>query len=128
MNTLLLAIVGLVAFVCVGGSRVPSVLRQNKDAIVGVAIGIVLGCVFGVRLEGIALGSGDGTVPGKCGTECEAKRLIKSEEKAAAAAAAAAEAEVPAADPFAKHPGSVFSGVTWAKSLFGLSGVKLTAD
>jgi hypothetical protein len=53
MNTLLLAVIALVAFIYCGGSRVPPVLRQNKDMILGVVGGLVLGSFFGLRLEGL---------------------------------------------------------------------------
>jgi hypothetical protein len=53
MNTLLLAVIALVAFIYCGGPRVPPVLRQNKDMILGVVGGLVLGSFFGLRLEGL---------------------------------------------------------------------------
>ena len=57
MNTLMLAVIALVAFICCGGSRVPPVLRQNKDMILGVAVGLVLCSFFGLRLEGVRVKS-----------------------------------------------------------------------
>ena len=123
MNTLLLAIVGLAAFVCVGGSRVPSVLRQNKGAIVGVAIGIVLSCVFGVRLEGLELGDGDGSNPGECGEECEEERLKKS----AAATEAAAHNEIQRDGDMPASSG-FFSQVSHtAGSIFGSQNNRVTS-
>jgi hypothetical protein len=53
MNTLMIAVIALVAFIYCGGSRVPPVLRQNKDMILGVVGGLVLGSFFGLRLEGM---------------------------------------------------------------------------
>ena len=53
MNTLMLAVIALVAFIYCGGSRVPPVLRQNKDMILGVLVGLVLCSFFGLRLEGL---------------------------------------------------------------------------
>jgi hypothetical protein len=53
MNTLMLAVIALVAFIYCGGSRVPPVLRQNKDMILGASVGLVLCSFFGMRLEGM---------------------------------------------------------------------------
>ena len=53
MNTLMLVIVAVVAFVYFGGSNVPSVLRKNKELLLGVVIGLFLCSFMGLRLEGI---------------------------------------------------------------------------
>jgi hypothetical protein len=55
MNTLMLAVIALVAFIYCGGSRVPPVLRQNKDMILGVVGGLVLASFAGLRLEGATM-------------------------------------------------------------------------
>ena len=54
MNRLTLILIALVAFTYFGGSYVPSVLKSNKQMLLGVVGGLVLGSFFGVRLEGIA--------------------------------------------------------------------------
>jgi hypothetical protein len=66
MNTLMLAVIALVAFIYCGGSRVPPVLRQNKDMILGVLVGLVLCSFFGLRLEGL-----DGDVVRVTAESCE---------------------------------------------------------
>jgi len=53
MNQLSLVIVALVAFTYFGGSYVPSVLKSNKQMLLGVVGGLVLGSFFGVGLEGM---------------------------------------------------------------------------
>ena len=53
MNQLSLVIVALVAFTYFGGSYVPKVLKSNKQMLLGVVGGLVLGSFFGVGLEGI---------------------------------------------------------------------------
>ena len=50
MNQLSLVIVALVAFTYFGGSYVPKVLKSNKQMLLGVVGGLVLGSFFGVRL------------------------------------------------------------------------------
>ncbi len=50
MNQLFLVIVVLVAFTYFGGSPVPNVLKSNKQILLGVLIGLVLGSFFGVRV------------------------------------------------------------------------------
>jgi hypothetical protein len=55
MNTLMIAVIALVAFIYCGGSRVPPVLRQNKDMILGVVGGLVLASFAGLRLEGATM-------------------------------------------------------------------------
>ena len=60
MNQLMLAVVVLVLFVYFGGSRVPSVLRQNKEMLLGVVVGLFLGSIFGFRMEGY---NGDDVLP-----------------------------------------------------------------
>ena len=55
MNQLMLIVVVLVAFVYFGGSKVPSVLKKNKEILLGLAGGLVLCSFFGLRLEGFRL-------------------------------------------------------------------------
>jgi len=50
MNQLSLVIVALVAFTYFGGSYVPSVLKSNKQMLLGVVGGLVLCSFFGMRL------------------------------------------------------------------------------
>jgi hypothetical protein len=52
MNQLMLLVVALALFVYFGGSMVPSVLRKNKEILLGVAVGLVLCSFMGMRLEG----------------------------------------------------------------------------
>ena len=52
MYQLSLVIVALVAFTYFGGSYVPSVLKSNKQMLLGVVGGLVLCSFFGVRLDG----------------------------------------------------------------------------
>ena len=60
MNQLSVVIVALVAFTYFGGSQVPNVLKSNKQILLGVLIGLVLGSFFGVRLvEGSGITFGD---------------------------------------------------------------------
>ena len=49
MNQLSLGIVVLIAFTYFGGSYVPSVLKSNKQMLLGVVGGLVLGSFFGVE-------------------------------------------------------------------------------
>ena len=53
MNQLFIGIVALVAFTYFGGSNVPNVLKNNKQILLGVLIGLVLGSFFGVSVEGL---------------------------------------------------------------------------
>jgi len=59
MNQLMLAVFALVAFTYFGGSKVPSVLRENKEILLGVLIGCLIGCVLGsggmMSMEGFKL-------------------------------------------------------------------------
>ena len=50
MNQLSLVIIALVVFTYFGGSYVPKVLKSNKQMLLGVVGGLVLGSFFGVRL------------------------------------------------------------------------------
>ena len=52
MNQLILLVIILVIFVYFGGSMVPSVLKKNKEMLLGVVGGLVLSSFFGMRLEG----------------------------------------------------------------------------
>jgi hypothetical protein len=53
MNQLMLLVVALALFVYFGGSNVPSVLKQNKELLLGVVVGLVLCSFMGLRLEGV---------------------------------------------------------------------------
>lgn len=48
----MLGLVLLVLFVHFGGSNVPKVLKDNKQMVYGVTIGLVLCSFFGVKVEG----------------------------------------------------------------------------
>ena len=56
MNTLMMVVVVLVVFCYFGGKYCPSVLKKNKEMLLGVAGGLVLCSFFGLRLEGLDLG------------------------------------------------------------------------
>ena len=49
----MLGLVLLVLFVHFGGSNVPKVLKDNKQMVYGVTIGLVLCSFFGVNVEGL---------------------------------------------------------------------------
>ena len=53
MKGLLIGLVLLVLFVHFGGSNVPKVLKDNKQMVYGVTIGLVLCSFFGVNVEGL---------------------------------------------------------------------------
>lgn len=52
MNQLLLLVLTAVVFCYFGGKYCPSVLRQNKQILLGVGVGIVLCSFMDLRLEG----------------------------------------------------------------------------
>jgi hypothetical protein len=52
MNQLMFLVIVLALFVYFGGSMVPSVLKQNKEMLLGGAVGLVLCSFMGLRLEG----------------------------------------------------------------------------
>ena len=56
MKGLLIGLVLLVLFVHFGGSNVPKVLKDNKQMVYGVTIGLVLCSFFGVNIEGLISG------------------------------------------------------------------------
>ena len=49
----MLVVVALVALCYFGGNYCPSVLKQNKKMLLGVAVGLVLCSFFGMKLEGL---------------------------------------------------------------------------
>ena len=53
MNTLLIVIVAVVGFCYFGGNKCPQVLKDNKEMLLGVLIGLALCSFMGVRLEGL---------------------------------------------------------------------------
>jgi hypothetical protein len=63
MNMLMLVVVALVALCYFGGKFCPSVLRQNKEMLLGVAVGLALCSFFDMRLEGFVS-------PADCASQC----------------------------------------------------------
>lgn len=53
MNQVTLLVIILVVFTYYGGSNVPKVLKDNKELLLGVVVGLVLCSFLGMRLEGI---------------------------------------------------------------------------
>tara|TARA_Y100000817_G_C16568696_1_gene416557 strand:+ start:94 stop:270 length:177 start_codon:yes stop_codon:yes gene_type:complete len=54
MNQLMIIVLVLVLFVWFGGSKVPPLLKKNKDILLGIVLGLVLCSFLGMRLEGFA--------------------------------------------------------------------------
>ena len=52
MNTLMLVALAVVLFCYCGGKYCPAVLKQNKELILGVLVGMALCSFTGLRLEG----------------------------------------------------------------------------
>ena len=53
MNQFTLLVIILVVFTYYGGSNVPKILRDNKELLLGVVVGLVLCSFLGMRLEGV---------------------------------------------------------------------------
>jgi hypothetical protein len=53
MNPLMLLVIALVALCYCGGKLCPSVLRQNKEMLLGVAVGMALCSFMDLRMEGL---------------------------------------------------------------------------
>tara|TARA_B110000902_G_C13791372_1_gene392221 strand:+ start:26 stop:496 length:471 start_codon:yes stop_codon:yes gene_type:complete len=54
MNMLMLVLVALVALCYFGGNKCPKALKDNKEMLLGVLVGLALCSFMGLRLEGIA--------------------------------------------------------------------------
>jgi len=67
MNLLMLVALAVVAFCYFGGNNCPSVLRQNKEMLLGVLVGLVLCSFMGMRLEGVTNQSTDEPLPNLLG-------------------------------------------------------------
>ena len=63
MNTLMMVVVVLIVLCYFGGKYCPSVLKKNKELLLGVAGGLVLCSFFGLRLEGMGLEEGSAQPP-----------------------------------------------------------------
>ena len=50
----MLSIVAVAVFAYYGGASCPKILKDNKQMLMGVVVGLLLGSFFGVRLEGFA--------------------------------------------------------------------------
>ena len=55
MNQFTLFVIILVVFTYYGGSNVPKVLKDNKELLLGVVVGLVLCSFMGTRLEGLCV-------------------------------------------------------------------------
>ena len=53
MNMIMLLIVAAVVFAYYGGASCPKVLKDNKQMLMGVVVGLLLGSFLGVRIEGM---------------------------------------------------------------------------
>ena len=67
MNQLILIFLVFILFIYFGGKYVPSVLKKNKNLLLGVAGGLVLYSFYGMRIEGAGGWDDDATTPGSCG-------------------------------------------------------------
>ena len=56
MNNLMLVVLAVVAFCYCGDKYCPSVLKQNKQLVLGVLVGMALSSFAGLKLEGIVGG------------------------------------------------------------------------
>ena len=53
MNILLIILIAVVGFCYFGGNKCPKVLKDNKEMLLGVLVGLALCSFMGVNLEGI---------------------------------------------------------------------------
>ena len=81
MNQFTLLVIILVVFTYYGGSNVPKILRDNKELLLGVVVGLVLCSFLGMRLEGVGapLENGDGE-PAKAASEKQQPRETKEKK------------------------------------------------
>ena len=68
MNMMSLLLVAVVAFTYFGGQNVPKVLKDNKQMVLGVFVGVLLHQFMGIGVEGGNFGEGTGGYP-KIGDE-----------------------------------------------------------
>ena len=68
MNTLMLVALAVVALCYCGGKYCPSVLKQNKELVLGVLVGMALCSFAGLKLEGWLDGT---TMDEKANTCCD---------------------------------------------------------
>lgn len=64
MNTLMLVVLAVVLLCYCGGKYCPSVLKQNKEVVLGVLVGMALCSFAGLKLEGME-GSSSGEISGE---------------------------------------------------------------
>ena len=50
---IMLSIVAVAVFAYYGGASCPKILKDNKQMLMGVVVGLLLGSFFGIRIEGI---------------------------------------------------------------------------
>ena len=58
MNTLMLVVLAVVLLCYCGGRFCPKVLKENKEVVLGVLVGMALCSFAGLRMEGIYVGIG----------------------------------------------------------------------
>lgn len=76
MNQFTIAVLVLVVFCYFGGKYCPSVLKQNKQILLGVVGGLVLASFFGFKLEGAMTGHG-GVAFGDGSDCCDVKAAME---------------------------------------------------
>jgi hypothetical protein len=64
MNQLMLVVIAVVALCYFGGNYCPTVLRQNKEMVLGVSVGMALCSFMDLRMEGF-------DSPEECFAQCE---------------------------------------------------------
>jgi len=77
MNQFTLLVIILVVFTYYGGSNVPKILKDNKEILLGVVVGLVLCSFLGMRLEGVT-GGGNGAAGGN-GTAVLSDTIMNTE-------------------------------------------------
>jgi hypothetical protein len=118
MNTLMLVALAVVALCYCGGRFCPPVLKQNKELVLGVLVGMALCSFAGLRMEGFeninACRAACPTIEGKCNVfwegavDCEgvrrAAREAEMREWSSAIANADANAEMERVDSLTPLP------------------------
>ena len=76
MSTLMLVVIALVALCYCGGRFCPKVLKQNKEVLLGVFIGMALCSFDGLRLEGMIAPRNIDDLPSICCTDPDSEECI----------------------------------------------------